>query len=73
MSEAADEILRCDRCKKLKPGLIADGVSAGFYIVADAGDQNYWAKFARKGESLICDQCMWNDPKYQEEYGGFKA
>jgi hypothetical protein len=40
-------------------------VTLGYYEVA-AG---YWHKFAEPGEVLLCDACMWADPRYQTIYG----
>lgn len=63
-------ILKCDRCKEHKPGEVYEGTSCGFYVVSEMpGECNYWANFARSGERLICDACMWSDPRYVAEFG----
>ena len=60
----------CDRCRKDVKGLIYRGEAtfkgtAGFYHVTD----NNWCKFANPGESIVCDECMFQDSRYQEIYG----
>lgn len=36
----------------------------GYYVV-----RGEWFQFARTGEFLVCDACMWLDPKYRLIYG----
>jgi hypothetical protein len=55
----------CDRCKKKFEGDEGDTFTAGFYYVTSG----YWAKYARPYETVICDCCMWCDPKYIADYG----
>jgi hypothetical protein len=58
-------MLHCDRCHKKFDGEIwADG-SAGCYVV----DSGYWHRYARPYETVICDECMWADPRYIADYG----
>jgi len=58
--------IQCDRCGKLVEGCIAeDGTcTGGYYNVAEG----YWSLFARWEEENVCDQCMFNDPKYIKLY-----
>ena len=62
--------VECSRCHKTVDGVefeAAPGVpggTAGFYRL-DA----YWGKFADEGETILCDSCMWHDPRYQAVYG----
>lgn len=57
----------CDRCGKQVDGLHVEGVAtAGYYMV---GEGKAFAKYARPGESIVCDDCMHSDPAYQAEYG----
>lgn len=51
----------CDRCKAKFTAEEYAGVTCGFYDVS-AG---YWAIFARDGEKVVCDTCMWADPEYK--------
>jgi len=62
--------ITCDRCGKVVHGLIdtlPDGttITGGFYDVTGGN----WSEFARWEEERICDQCMFNDPKYKKRYG----
>ena len=65
--------IQCDRCKKIVDGIIGDvplpGIPNkfidGFYDVTTG----IWKKFARYGETNLCDECMHNDPSYKETYG----
>jgi hypothetical protein len=62
--------IKCDRCKHIKEGSVwADGSgSAGCYVVG-GDDSHYWSRYANPGEHLVCDQCMWSDPRYIKVYG----
>jgi len=59
---------KCDRChaeiKNYEHWSL--GPTAGYYHV---GNVSYWSRFAIADEQQICDQCMWEDPKYQMIYG----
>ncbi len=55
----------CDRCGKTVEGLRTENATGGFYDTS-AG---YWAMLANPGESVVCDPCMWADPRYIEHYG----
>lgn len=57
--------LKCDRCNENIEGLEAGVGTSGFYR-ADIGTA--WSKYARPGEHVICDACMWADPAYQKDY-----
>lgn len=57
----------CDRCQKMVPGYVGGPMSAGVYVVE--GENNQWAKYANPGERIVCDQCMWKDPRYIAVYG----
>lgn len=60
----------CDRCEKTVNGIVIEAsagipkVTGGFYDVTGTG----WNEFAREGEQMVCDSCMWCDPKYVERY-----
>lgn len=62
----------CSRCGKTVEGAEFPahheelGMTSGFYRVIEG---NYWHKFARPGETILCDDCMWKDPLYIAEYG----
>lgn len=55
--------IRCDRCRKDVEGFIdeASGMSGGVYVA--------WTEFTNPGEHIICDHCMWSDPRYIAVYG----
>lgn len=58
--------IMCDRCKKTVEGLhIMGSGTAGFYQVSSGT----WAQFANPDELVICDACMWRDPRYIADYG----
>lgn len=40
--------------------------TGGFYRITK-GD--YWEKFAKPNEKIICDNCMHSDPKWIAVYG----
>ena len=59
--------MKCDRCGKEVKGLEVPGVAtAGLYRLIGT----CWEEFKRhRGENLICDECMFTDPKYIAIYG----
>ena len=62
--------ITCDRCGKTVDGMISvtpkDGVvvTDGYYIVSEGN----WKEYQRDDEEYVCDQCMWEDPKYTQLY-----
>lgn len=58
-------LYRCDRCEKLIEGDEGQNFTSGFYIV----DQGCWSQFANPYETVVCDECMWADPRYIAIYG----
>lgn len=59
----------CDRGQHYVTGKAyiegTDIFTAGFYIV----DVNTpWHKYAKEGEHIICDLCMWRDKKFRKDY-----
>lgn len=60
-------IVECDRCHHKIEGQRDPQFTAGFY------DAAAWSKYANIGESVICDRCMWNDARYQADYGTSSA
>lgn len=62
--------VECSRCHQTVEGQEFDapeggiGGTSGFYRLDE-----YWAQFANEGETILCDSCMWHDPRYQEVYG----
>lgn len=58
-------IYHCDRCNKKFEGFEGDGFTGGFYYV----NMGSWAKYARPFETVICDECMHNEPLYIADYG----
>jgi hypothetical protein len=58
----------CDRCGRRVRGLrfLDPPGTSGFY---DTGAGSGWARFADPGENLLCDSCMWLDPRYASQYG----
>lgn len=62
--------VKCDRCGATVEGLRAEGVTGGFYDVAPPST---WAQYANEGEAIVCDECMFADPRYQAVYGDHSA
>ena len=61
----------CDRCGKVTEGIVDKDPSTnaviatgGYYVVSEGT----WEKFGMWEEELICQKCMWEDPKYKEIY-----
>lgn len=53
----------CDRCGKTVEGLQDESGTAGFYRLTP-----YWRQFANEDEKILCDACMWDDPRYKAVY-----
>lgn len=56
--------VHCDRCQQDVEGFIdpdPSGMSGGVYVG--------WTEFMNPGERVICDRCMWSDPRYIKIYG----
>jgi len=62
----------CDRCGGVVEGLRfpatdgKPGFTAGYYDTTGLP----WSEMANEGEQVVCDLCMWADPRYQAVYGG---
>jgi hypothetical protein len=59
--------MTCDRCKKEFDGEQGPDFTSGFYQVGPSGKA--WGQFANPGETIVCDVCVWNDPRYIAVYG----
>ena len=57
--------VKCDRCKQEAEGIVDKQVVGGYYDVSEG----YWAQFAKQDENIVCDNCMFTDPQFQEIYG----
>lgn len=55
----------CNRCHRPVDGMKIPGVATGGFYETIGGP---WAKYARPGENILCDECMWSDPDYQKEF-----
>jgi hypothetical protein len=64
-SELGEITVICDRCRREIQGYRDEMATSGFYGVKSG----YWHKYARKGEEILCDDCMWADPGYKKDYG----
>ncbi len=60
--------MTCDRCKHTFDGdKDADGgFTMGYYEVGPTGKA--WGDFANPGEIVVCDACMFADPRYIAVY-----
>jgi hypothetical protein len=54
----------CDRCGRTIEGIEDPEGTAGFYRVTEGP----WHKYARCGETKVCDGCMWEDEGYLEDH-----
>lgn len=52
----------CDRCNKQIRGVVSE-----WYYEVDSGT---WQEFARPGERIVCDECMFSDPRYKAVFYG---
>lgn len=65
--------ITCDRCSRTVEGVQDQfefegrkiDTTGGFYDVSEGS----WGQYALVGETKICDECMFADPKYQRIYG----
>lgn len=54
----------CDRCHKEFDGFKMDYFTAGYY------NMDAWSDFKISlEEKVVCDECMFDNPKYIEIYG----
>lgn len=58
--------IQCDRCHEWVDGEVHENFSCGVYVTSGEG---YWSRFANPGEDIVCDNCMWADPRYIALYG----
>ena len=58
-------IVKCDRCGSFVAGVRSDIFTENFYDVT--GEP--WSRYGGKGERIVCDPCMFDDPAYREDYG----
>jgi hypothetical protein len=63
----------CSRCKANIEGVRGEDFTGGFYDVRPTDSPAGWDKYANPGETVLCDPCMWNDPRYQKVHGNFNA
>jgi hypothetical protein len=65
---------KCDRCKKELKGLKVlkenESFTSGFYLVEEGSN---WSKYKKPFENIVCDECMWKDPLYLEDYPHMKV
>jgi hypothetical protein len=54
-------MVHCNRCHKDVEGTIDGPMSSGVYVD--------WVEFMDSEEHIICDSCMWSDPRYIKVYG----
>ena len=54
------KLIRCDRCKQWVEGEIWDIGTSGVY--------KGWKKYMDPGEDVICEACMWSDPRYKKVF-----
>lgn len=57
--------VKCDRCSAEIEGHDEPSFTSGFYRI----EKGRWEKYANLGEKIVCDDCMWKNPKYIADYG----
>lgn len=62
-------LYHCDRCHRKIEGDEDLNFTSGFYYV----HSGYWSRFADPYETVICDPCMFCDPRYIEVYGNMSC
>lgn len=66
----------CDRCKVdvtklVEESTCLDGtMTMGYY---QGGPASPWKRFMNESEMILCDYCMWADPRYIAVYGDWCA
>ena len=60
----------CDRCGRdiaeLQMPAFADAGMTSNYVLVN---HEPWRKYKRKGEQLLCDLCLFDDPQYRKDHG----
>lgn len=65
--------MNCDRCKKDFEGFRSLIFTAGYYDVS-GNIESGWGKFRQSPyEQIVCDECMFKDPKFIAIYGTHKC
>jgi hypothetical protein len=60
-------MITCDRCHKEQPNASIEQLfSCGVYVVQPG---SAWAEYGNPGENIVCDACMWADPRYIKTHG----
>lgn len=57
--------ITCSRCGNVFEGHRDENFTAGYYSVFEG---TCWHRFAREGETELCEPCMWADPEYLKVY-----
>ena len=71
-SESYRVTVTCDRCGKRVDGLrLPDTGTSGFYEFSR--DDGLWGKYMEPYETILCDDCMWADPRYRADYGSYRV
>ena len=61
-----DVTIICDRCHKTIEGWESPEATSGFYRSSHTG--GIWDKYMKPNESVLCDDCMQHDARYQADY-----
>jgi hypothetical protein len=59
--------LTCSRCAQNFIGYKTENATSGYYEISSL--EEGWGQFAYEGETILCDECMWSDPRYIDVYG----
>ena len=57
----------CDRCIEVVYGLEFIDATSGFYRSSHTGGP--WDKYMEPNETVLCDNCMHHDIRYESDYG----
>lgn len=53
----------CSRCHATLETTPEANMTAGYYVAAG------WKRFCDPSDILVCNRCMWADPRYRACYG----
>jgi len=57
-------VVKCDRCGNQIEGAESECGTCGFYVL----NNSLWGKYSKNNEVILCDNCMWKDDHYREDY-----
>jgi hypothetical protein len=62
----AVDTVECSECHAFVAKSPEGALTAGYYEISG---ESGWAEFAKPGQEILCDKCMWATEGYQRVYG----